>query len=380
MASQLKTVAFGLFYLSIGIIVFIYYLSNRRVWFLLLSALFFFFSYGAHITYILFSLAPLIVLLLHLREYRAALIFFTALISFIAAETLFTGILFDGLEDGGRIQQIFSGATHQPVAYALGKDVTELEYGDLFSRWKLLPKYNFLVLIGYLLGVGLLLIKRLRLSMPIGIWLFFYAAGIYGLAMTFPIVSIDPLRLAMGLHNRYLAPIFPLALVFIVWFVQYLSKSRARLENVLTIGTSTVVVVIFLAGSYSYRCIDELSPKGYLYNIEGLYCHAFRYTQNQNVYPAPDAFIFKAQAYYEKFSKDYVDGKIDLFGVTRISILSSLFKFKEQVVQFIKTPNGWYSIDGQDKEWCVMELGQTNNVENNYRQCLGKKMKRTVFN
>ena len=117
-----------------------------------------------------------------------------------------------------------------------------------------------------------------------------------------------------------------------------------------------------------------------MYNIEGLYCHAFRYTQNQNVYPAPDAFIFKAQAYYEKFSKDYVDGKIDLFGVTRISILSSLFKFKEQVVQFIKTPNGWYSIDGQDKEWCVMELGQTNNVENNYRQCLGKKMKRTVFN
>jgi len=371
MASQLKTVAFGLFYLSIGIIIFRYYLSDRRVWFLLLSALCFFLSYGAHITYILFSLAPLLVLVLHLREYRTALIFLTALISFIAAETLLTGILFNSMESGGRLQFIVSGTAHQPVAHAitLGARARELEYQDLFGRWKMVPKYNFLILIGYLFGAGLLSAKRMRQSVPIGIWLFFYAAGIYGLAVTFPIVSSEPLQLAMSLHSRYLAPFFPLALVFIVWVVHYLSKNRKRLEKVLTIGASTILIVIFLAGSYSYRCIDEPSPKGYLHNVEGLYCHSFRYTQNQNIYPAPDAFIFKAQPYYEEFSKDYMDGKVSLFGGVRLGYWNSLVKFINEKAQIKETPKGWYSVDGQDKEWCVMELGQMEMVEKNYHNC-----------
>ena len=371
MASQLKTVVFGLFYFVLGVLGFLYYLECRRVWVLALSVGLFFFAYGAHITYIIFSLAPLLVLTIHLKEYRTAGIFLAMLLFLFAAEALLTGVFLGASESQGRLQSIVSGATHQPIRLAI-RGNQELEYVDLLARWRGVPKYNFLVLIGYLFGTGLLLIKRMRHSVPIGIWLFFYAAGIYGFAMTFPVVGIDPLRLAIALHTRYLAPFFPLALVFIVWMLFYYSRWIKSLNWILPIGFSLILTLVFIGGSLSYRCYDELSPAKAANNLEGLYCHSFRYSQNQNIYPAPDVFLFRAQRYYEDFSRDYVDGKISIFPGTRISILSSLIRFKEQAAIFTKTPKGWYSIDGKDKEWCVTELGQVENLRDNYLDCTDK--------
>ena len=178
MASQLKTVAFGLFYLSIGILIFGYYLNNQRVCLLLLSALFFFLSYGSHITYLVFSVAPLLVLVLHLKAYRSAVIFGCALLVLLLTESVLTSLYFGGIENLGRIHNIMLGTSHQPVTTARGLAGSKLEYGDLFTRWRLVPKYNFLILVGYLLGISLLLIKRIRQSIPISIWLFFYSAGV----------------------------------------------------------------------------------------------------------------------------------------------------------------------------------------------------------
>ena len=90
-------------------------------------------------------------------------------------------------------------------------------------------------------------------------------------------------------------------------------------------------------------------------------------------------FLFRAQRYYEDFSRDYIEGKISLFPGTRISILSSLIRFEEQAAMFTKTPKGWYSIDGKDKEWCVMELGQVGNLRDNYHDCVGKSAARSEF-
>ena len=46
---------------------------------------------------------------------------------------------------------------------------------------------------------------------------------------------------------------------------------------------------------------------------------------------------------------------------------------------FIKTKDGWYSVDGKDKDQCVMELGQTETFRDNYAECTGQLMGREVF-
>jgi hypothetical protein len=378
MASQLKTVVFGLFYFACGVTIFFRYLQNKNVLLLVLSATLFFFAYGAHITYIIFMLAPVLVLIINLRQYRSALAFVITFATLFCAELLLTGFVLGAAEGGGRLAHIVSGETHQPVTMARGVGA-KLQYLDLISRWRLLPKFDLLVFLGYLVGATSLLWRQIRQSMPSGIWMFFYVAGIYAFAISFPIVDIEPLRLAMSLHNRYLAPVFPLSLVFLVWLFGYGCQRLGGFANQLQILVATVVVIIFFGGSNTYSCVEELSPGAYSNKIEATYCHFFRYSQNQNIYPSPDRFLFGAQAYYVEFQKDYLAGRVSLFGGTRVSVLSDLIKFGEDDVFFVQTPNNWHSIDGIDKERCLMDLGQTRKAEQNYVNCSGRKMDRTVF-
>ena len=64
--------------------------------------------------------------------------------------------------------------------------------------------------------------------MPPGIWLCFYGASIYGVAISFPVIGLSPIRLALDLHSRYLALFFPLASVFVVWLVYLFASYSGR--------------------------------------------------------------------------------------------------------------------------------------------------------
>ena len=110
-----------------------------------------------------------------------------------------------------------------------------------------------------------------------------------------------------------------------------------------------------------------------------IYCKLFRYSQEQNIYPAPMAFIFRADDYYNNFNDDYFQGNVALFAGTRIGAFRDFIGAQHPDVPFIKTGNGWYSVDGEDKDQCVMELGQTKTARENYRECVDKPMGREVF-
>ena len=114
--------------------------------------------------------------------------------------------------------------------------------------------------------------------------------------------------------------------------------------------------------------------------IETAYCKIFRYSQEQNIYPTPNAFAFRAGDYYRGFNEDYVEGRVALFGGSRIGVFRAFVRVQYPEARFIKTRNGWYSIDGEDKDQCVMELGQTETPQANYRGCAGVKMGRGAFN
>jgi hypothetical protein len=169
-------------------------------------------------------------------------------------------------------------------------------------------------------------------------------------------------------------------MIFVVWLVDYhmaLVRTWGKIVLPVLIGLTSLV---FVYGSVAYRCASESSNDSYTDLIEGTYCRIFRYTQNQNIYPAPDRFLLKAQEYYQDFSEDYRSGVVSLFGGTRIGVLSALIEFDSKEARFVETPNGWFSIDGSDKEFCVMELGQVDRPLDNYRSCGSQPMSRELFN
>ena len=383
MGSQLKTPAFGLFYLSIGILFLNGYMRKKTIYGIVLSALFFIFAYAAHITYLVFSVIPIIVLVAHQRDYKGAAVFLILIVGLIAVESLVFLVLSGGVMQGGRLQNVLSGATHTPVITPYASS-TLLEISDLFSRWKLVPKYNFLILMSFLIGSLVLLKTSVRRAMPNNMWPYFYSAIVYGLAITFPIVGFSPLKLAMGLHTRYLAPFFPLAVVFLVWLLSYVIGNNYRhLSKVFPIGVGITLLGFFWYGSVTYRCFTEVTDLVPADSIgskfELAYCHSFRYSQNQNIYPNPNMFLFRAQRYYEQFNRDYLEGKVGLFGATRIGIFRFIVTYQHPNALFNRTETNWYTVDGKSPEKCVMELGQTPTPEENYRNCAGQSMSRSIF-
>ncbi len=379
-ASQMKTVVFGLFYFILAAYLFLLYLKKGRMIWLVISAALVFLAYGSHITYLLFAAGLIIVMVGHHRDYVGAVIFCVTLGALLSFETLITGtvLAFEGFTSS-RLEHLMTGVTHQPVTRARGSGAP-LQYMDLLTRWRLLPKFDLAICVAYLYGTLMLFRKHVRREMPIAIWICYYSAGVYALAVSVPITSFDPLRLAMALHTRYLAPVFPLMMIFVVWLVDYhmaLVRTWPKIVLPVLIGLTSLG---FIYGSVAYRCAPEISNDSYTDLIEGTYCRIFRYTQNQNIYPAPDRFLLKAQEYYQDFSEDYRSGVVSLFGGTRIGVLSALIEFDSKEARFVETPNGWFSIDGSDKEFCVMELGQVDRPLDNYRSCGSQPMSRELFN
>ena len=380
MASQLKTVAFGLFYFILAAASLATYVRTDEKRWLIAGGILVFLSYGSHLTYLLFAVGPLIFIAGHRRDYLGGLIFLLVPIGLIVFESLVTMLfLGSGVGDGARLSHLMAGNTHQPVTTARGSGA-QLAVMDLFSRWRLVPKFNLAIVLAFFCSAILLLRKQFRREMPPVIWFCFYSGGVYALAVSAPIVSFDPLRLAMALHTRYLAPAFPLMTMFVVWCVGHYLRPLEYRGKIILSAITIFVSLGFISGTTAYRCDSEISSGSYTRFIEASYCRLFRYAQNQNVYPAPDRFVLKAQEYYLGFSEDYRSGVVSLFGATRIGVLRELIKFSDQSARFVETPNGWYSIDGSDKKFCVMELGQVEQAMDNYRSCGPQPASREIFN
>jgi hypothetical protein len=258
-----------------------------------------------------------------------------------------------------------------------GGDLYELHH--FFDRWRMLPKFSLLVAILFLVSSSALLFRSFRRDVPVGVFVAFYAAGIYMVAISFPIIGINPVRLALDLHSRYLAPFFPIALVFVVWTVWRLASRVMQSEKSLRVFISICVVflgVTFIYGSKSFSCESEVGDgsSAHLSGAENFYCRIFRYSQEQVIYPSPVAFAFVADSYYQSFASDYIEGRVALFGFTRIGAFEWFVRASYPDAQFIETQRGWYSIDGTDKALCVKELGSFTQARENYKKCDGLTM------
>jgi hypothetical protein len=381
MASQVNSGAFGLLYVVCGIYAVLAFVRTAKWVYLLLTALAFFFAYGAHLTFVIFSGAPVLFLFFNRRDFRGTAVFLLMLVALLGLEALILSMVSGGEVQGGRLVEVAKMKTwgDSMMGSTRWKGGETYELHHFFDRWRMLPKYSLMIGVMFVLTTGALILPRLRKEVPNGVWLCFYAAGIYGVAVSAPIIGVQPLQLALDLHSRYLAPFFPLASVFVVWVVGRASqRAFGKQANVFFGVGSTLLLGFFFVGSVNDRCTAEIPSSETLaakLSVEGLYCRVFRYSQEQVIYPAPDAFILQADHYYRAFANDYVSGKVALYGHTRIGAFRLFVQTQYPHAQFFETPNGWFSIDGRDKPMCVKELGQFAIVENNYHACVGLKMK-----
>lgn len=400
MASQVNTGAFGLLYMIVAFWCLLKYLENGGWGKVILCALFCFFAYGAHVTYLVFWVVPVIFLVINRNDYKLAVLFVALLGIFYSIEVWVLDLISDGAVDGGRINRIWeakesglaTNAWARPgeqlsmggaIQHTQGGDVFEVRH--FFSRWWQIPKYDSLIIISFLMGSFALLVPGIRKAMSPGIWLSFYGASIYGLAVSFPIIGLNPIQLLFDFHSRYLALFFPLASIFIVWLAYFLVSYCSQTARWLVPAFFIVILSsTFFLGTTTVDCTEELGDMGNRDaasgKIETTYCKLFRYSQEQNIYPKPNAFIFRANKYYEDFNDNYISGQVALFGESRIGVFRSFVRVQFPNASFIETENGWYSIDGEDKNRCVMELGQTETPYDNYRDCTGTKMERGIFN
>jgi len=386
MASQVNSGAFGLFAVIIGIYFVTAYEKGNNYLYLCIGAGFFFCAYGSHVTYLMFSAAPIVYLALNRKNIKAVIVFGITLILLFFVELTVFNLLSHGELAGGRLARIVEvkqwGSSRTIGSVRLkGGDYYELQ--DFFDRWRQLPKYSLLIGVMFVVSSLRLLSRKYRDRMPGTVWLMFYSAAAYGLAVSFPIIGIKPLELALDLHSRYLAPFFPLASVFVVWTFAELVGYRSNIaRSTIPIAAFLFLTTGFLWGSMNYRCLEEILP-GYSNTVdtlsEDVFCRSFRYSQEQNIYPAPDSFVFRADRYYKSFSSDYVAGQVSLFGSTRLPVFEWVVKITHPEAKFKETVNGWYSIDGVDKQQCAMELGQFDSPQQNYRPCLGIIMSREIF-
>ena len=380
MASQVNSGAFGLLYVVCGIYALLSYDRTTKWIYLLLASIAFFFAYGAHLTYAVFFGAPILFLFFNRRDFKGIVLFLSMLAALLGLEALILSMMSGGEVQGGRLAEVMKmktwGDSMMGSTGWKGKESYELHH--FIDRWRMLPKYSLMVGVMFIVATGALMSPRLRKEMPNGVWLCFYAAGIYGVAVSAPIIGFQPLQLALDLHSRYLAPFFPLAAVFVVWVLGAILQNILGKRAGVFLGFGSVLFFsVFVVGSINYRCTAEISSTGRLgtdFSMENLYCRVFRYTQEQVIYPSPNVFALRADQYYSAFADDYVSGRVALYGHTRIGAFRWFVRAQYPSAEFLETPNGWFSIDGEDKPMCVKELGQFARVEDNYHACGGVKM------
>ena len=381
-ASQINTTVFGLLYAVIGLLSFSVYIKTTSIRFLLCAAFFLVLSYGSHLSYISFSLAPLMYLLINKGNKRVAVFYSSFLALFFLVETVLFNQLSGWSLVGGRLEVVTTiGGHFNPDPHY--KDAYELT--DFLNRWRLVPKYNFLIAFGFLIAVSTIAIRSIRNSIPVGIWLTTYAALCYGAFVTFAVQDLNPLMPVQPLLKRYLAPFFPFALPLLIFlFFSLLKRCNSEAYKPVTMFTSTVLLVVFFTGSSLSICREESSinlsvddPSSY---ASATYCKIFRYSKSQIVYPSVDAFVFRARHFYDSFFSDYQAGKVAIYDYkessaeveklpSRILSFSILSRLYESEIKFLKTKEGTFSSDGESKKDCVWELAQTKTPKDNYREC-----------
>jgi len=214
---------------------------------IVLAALCFFAAYGAHSTYLSFAAAGVAWLLFeHKTAVKAAALAALVALAMVLETVAFNLLAGDSLQ-GGRLQAL-AGGGHIAMVYDRYEPVTVLE---LFTRWLRLSWFNLAVTAGFVLTTLWLVVNRdARRKAPPFLRLCVLAGGAYATAITFAVVSLDPLRPMQPLRVIYLEPFMPFAIAVSVYGaaqIEALLRPAARLVLEGSI-VAVMVAIMFYVG------------------------------------------------------------------------------------------------------------------------------------
>ncbi|MEE4175639.1 MAG: hypothetical protein V2I57_15435 [Xanthomonadales bacterium] len=177
---------------------------------ILLAAVLFFFAYGAHSTYLSFAAGGFAWLLFFERRPIQAFGFALAIAAFIGGETIWFNHLAEQRLQVGRIEALTNSA-HMANVMERFEIVTPLR---LLTRWLDLPFLSLGLAVAFAACVvWLALDARARREAPPFLLLSLLTGSAYAVAITFAVISIDPLRPVQPLRNMYLEPFLPFAVI-----------------------------------------------------------------------------------------------------------------------------------------------------------------------
>lgn len=286
------------------------------------SAILFFMAYGAHVTYLSLAAGAFAWLAVIQHRYSRAAIFSVAIIALIGVEILIYNYLSGWQVNLGRLE-LLAQSHHMERALETKPPIHFLQ---LLTRWMNVPLPNFLLFCLFMIGGPWLIWQRHRgIAIPTIISCTYLVALSFALAVTFAVVSVNPLKPAMGIRPMYLIPFFPLAAVIAIYGLSDAYAVTNRIAPTWLKNTVVLTLVVFLltwpiSGPPLYR-------KGYEFFI-----------RDANVF-----FAWKAHDEYSAFSDKFRRGELILSGQRkRVYNLIARFETPQKFVnreQGISVPN-----------------------------------------
>ena len=258
------------------------------------AAILFFCAYGAHSTYLSFAAGGLAWLLFFERRPVQALGLMLVLGTLIGLEILWFNHLAEQKLQIGRLEALADGS-HMANVITRFDIVTP---SRLFTRWLDLPLLSLGLAAAFAACLAWLTFDaRARREAPPFLLLCLLSGSAYAVAVTFAVVSIDPLRPLQPLKTMYLEPFMPFAIIAAVYLAARIEgrlPRRMQWKLELAAGSLMVILLGFAATQ--------------------------KFDWNTVVNNRLNAFVWRSEAELGDFSERFLRGEILLVGRNRYAL------------------------------------------------------------
>jgi hypothetical protein len=286
-SNHYSIVGLGIFFVFAGTLVLVRQ-GTRQNLSVILSAVFFFIAYGAHVTYLGFAGGGFLWLLLCRRKPSQLFIFSATILLLMLIETLIFNYLSGWQLTLGRVEALANGEH----VIRMQSD-SAVSIGQLFTRWLDLPEPDLaLCLLFFMGGPWLILQKRKGCKVPDLIVCTYLVGLCFAVSLTFSIVSINPIMPIMPLTIRYLIPFLPFAALISVYLLSVYSP-KVLGHNYFKIERTGVLVFMLIMFTLPTWQLEFFKSKF-------------------------SAFVWKAETEYVEFSKKFIKGELLLTGKKKL--------------------------------------------------------------
>ncbi len=332
---QLLNAPFAVFFTIAGVLLLVYQ-GHRRNLAVMFAAVLFFIAYGAHVTYLSLAVGGFVWLLLFQRKPSRAAIFGGTILLLLVTEILVFNYLSDWQLTMGRLELLANGKHVQRVVDSDSSG----GIAQLLGRWLNLSLPDILLSLAFLAaGPWLIMQKKAGRYIPVLIECIYVVGLCFAFAITFAIVSIDPIRPAMSLRPMYLTPFLSFAAIIAVFFWSDLTSLLQAKRHSLLVSVANLVFTAALVVFSTYYVARAIGFNG---------------------------FIWKANSEYNDFSERFQQGELILTG--RRKTVYRMIALFNRPVKTLNRESGISVVNPAPGAMCVMRLKKTP-LQLNYEIC-----------